>query len=183
MAQKTFDQQVKRTSVWLAPTGIPLIAGAAGCAGRATLWAGCFFLSMLCAFLLSDQVDDKGVAKPGSLLERFNGWGDHCSKTLFNDWNYGWDSTVEFARSVKEFLGGNPVQENKQKYIDKSAPEASKPENTSQKKPIQNTTIKAQQEANLDDIAIKTDNVALSQVTAEQVAYNSEREKSGDQQP
>ncbi len=183
MAQKTFDQQVKRASIWLVPTGIPLIAGAAGCAGRATLWAGCFFLSMLCAFLLSDQVDDKGVAKPGSLLERFNGWGDHCSKTLFNDWNYGWDSTVEFARSLKEFLGGNPVQENKQKYIDKSTPEASKPENTSQKNPTQNTTIKDQKKADLDDIAVTTPGAALQVEKFEQLAYDSEREKSGDQQP
>ena len=167
MSYKTFDQQVKRTSVWLAPTGIPLIAGAAGCAGRGILMTGCFFLSMLAAFFgLTD------------IAESAKKSGDQLSKTLFNDWNYGWDSTVEFARSVKEFLGGGPVQENKQKYIDKS-----KSGDASQKNPIQNTTIKAQQEANLDDIAIKTDNVALSQVTAEQVAYNSEREKSGDQQP
>lgn len=172
MAQRTSDQKVKRISICLVPTGIPLIAGAAGCAGRATLWAGCFVLSMLCAFC--GLTDWQASAKKS---------GDQLSKTLFNDWNYGWDSTVEFARSLKELFGGNPVQKNKQKYIDKSAPEASKPENTSPKKPIQNTTIKAQQEANLDDIAIKTDNVALSQVTAEQVAYNSEREKSGDQQP
>ena len=170
MPYKTFDEQVKHASIWLAPTGIPLIAGAAGCAGRGILMTGCFFASILAAFFgLTD------------IAESAKKSGDQLSKTLFNDWNYGWDSTVEFARSLKELLGGNPVQENKQKYIDKSAPEASKPENTSQKKPIQNTTIKAQQEANLDDIAIKTDNVALSQAKAEQLYYDSEKEKRGDQ--
>ena len=170
MEQTTSDEQVKRILRCLAPTGIPLIAG---CAGRGILMTGCFFLSMLFAFF----------GAPPNWAKPFKESGDHWSKTLFKDWNYGWERTVEFARSLKELFGGNPVQKNKQKYIDKSAPEASKPENTSPKKPIQNTTIKAQQEANLDDIAIKTDNVALSQVTAEQVAYNSEREKSGDQQP
>ena len=167
MSYKTFDQQVKRTSVWLAPTGIPLIAGAAGCAGRGILMTGCFFFSMLAAFFgLTD------------IAESAKKSGDQLSKTLFNDWNYGWDSTVEFARSVKEFLGGDPVQENKQKYIDKS-----KSGDASQKNPTQNTTIKDQKKADLDDIGIQNDNGAISQAKAVQVAYNSERENSGDQQP
>lgn len=164
MPYKTFDQQVKRTSVWLAPTGIPLIAGAAGCAGRGILMTGCFFLSMFFAFCGAPN-----WAKP------FKESGDHWSETLFEDWNYGWERTVEFAKIL---LGVDPVQETKQpvqetkqKYIDKSAPEIK-----GKKKEIEIN------EVTLDDIAIKTDNTALSQVTAEQVAYNSEREKSGDQQ-
>ncbi len=163
MPYKTFDEQVKRASIWLAPTGIPLIAGAAGCAGRGILMTGCFFASILAAFFgLTD------------IAESAKKSGDQLSKTLFNDWNYGWDSTVEFARSLKELLGGNPVQETKQKYIDKSPPEASKPENTSQKKPIQNTTIKDQQEANLDDSAVRTLGAALQVESGKQLEYNNQ---------
>ena len=166
MEQTTSDEQVKRILRWLAPTGIPLIAGAAGCAGRGILMTGCFVLSMLFAFF----------GAPPNWAKPFKESGDHWSETLFKDLNYGWERTVEFARSVKEFLGGDPVQENKQKYIDKSAPEIKGKE-----KEIE--INKGTDKRTLDDIAIKTDNVALSQVTAEQVAYNSEREKSGDQQP
>lgn len=166
MAQRTSDEQVKRILRWLAPTGIPLIAGAAGCAGRGILMTGCFFLSML--FALCDPNSAKSLKESG----------DHWSETLFKDWSYGWERTVEFAKIL---LGVDPVQENKQqetkqKYIDKSPPEIKVKE-----KEIE--INKGTDKRTLDDITIKTDNVALSQATAEQVAYNSEREKSGDQQP
>ena len=100
MEDNNFKEFAKRASVWTAPTGLPIIAGAAYSVGTVMAWGACSIMSLFCSFFLPNQFDSKGGVVEGSAMDWFRKKAYSCYSHISDGVEYGFDSTVQFSREV-----------------------------------------------------------------------------------